>query len=144
MASSEKGYKKYITKEPLLEKSLAMGGWMPMSRRWATTSISSPKTPVTRQEHRNNTLSVLPKAAATVQAQYAPVLTLPLELIQQISSYLDSAAAASFCLSSRYIYYAVGTAHLNHHLSVTSNKFERRKKIEILERAFPSHWYCAW
>ncbi|KAJ4301445.1 hypothetical protein N0V90_003537 [Kalmusia sp. IMI 367209] len=83
------------------------------------------------------------------QPQDAPLLTLPLELIQQVTSYLDPDTAASFCLSSRYIYYAVGTEHLNSYLSVHNaferySKIERRKRIEILERAFPSHWYCAW
>ena len=78
--------------------------------------------------------------------QTSAFLTLPLELIQNIASYLDHSSAASLCLSSRYICYAIGRNDLTEHLSLscTLPKFQRRKNIEILERAFPSHWYCSW
>lgn len=76
--------------------------------------------------------------------QTGPLLSLPIELIQRISFYLDNPSAASFCLSTRYICYAVGRDHLSNFLAAAYSKFERRKNIEILERAFPSHWYCAW
>jgi hypothetical protein len=78
--------------------------------------------------------------------QTSPLLSLPLELIQQIASYLDHSSAASLCLSSRYTCYAIGRNDLTEHLSLSCSlpRFQRRKNIEILERAFPSHWYCAW
>jgi hypothetical protein len=82
--------------------------------------------------------------------QTAPICGLPVELLQEITSYLELASTAAFSLSSRYIYYAVGTAHLSTYLQTGSSghiqpsKIQRRKNIEILERAFPSHWYCAW
>ncbi|KAF2645329.1 hypothetical protein P280DRAFT_545313 [Massarina eburnea CBS 473.64] len=98
------------------------------------------------------------------QPQPAPILTLPLELLQQISSYLPPTTTASFSLTTRYIYYAIGTlplqTHLTHpsspspctlsepylprSLSAPLSRIERRKRLEILEQAFPSHWYCAW
>ncbi|KAI4645668.1 hypothetical protein J4E93_005245 [Alternaria ventricosa] len=75
----------------------------------------------------------------------APVLTLPLELIQQVNSYLDTASAAAFCLSGRYIYYALGTEVLSRHVKGSKNRFEKRKIIEaVVERAFPGHWFCGW
>ncbi|KAF2248779.1 hypothetical protein BU26DRAFT_380706, partial [Trematosphaeria pertusa] len=76
--------------------------------------------------------------------QAAPICNLPLEIIQHIATYLSSAAAASFSLSSRYIYYALGTDRLSLYLTSPRSKLDRRRNIEILERAFPSHWYCAW
>jgi hypothetical protein len=75
----------------------------------------------------------------------APVLTLPVELVQQVSTYLDDASSASFCLSSRYIYYALGTDTLSKHVGASKNRFEKRRTIEaVVERAFPGHWFCAW
>jgi hypothetical protein len=75
----------------------------------------------------------------------APILTLPLELIQQVNNYLDTASAAAFCLSGRYIYYALGTEVLSRHVQGSKNRFEKRKIIEaVVERAFPGHWFCAW
>jgi hypothetical protein len=75
----------------------------------------------------------------------APVLTLPVELVQQVSTYLDDASSASFCLSSRYIYYALGTDALSKHVGASKNRFEKRRTIEaVVERAFPGHWFCAW
>ncbi|KAF2708910.1 hypothetical protein K504DRAFT_455839 [Pleomassaria siparia CBS 279.74] len=82
--------------------------------------------------------------------QTAPICSLPIELVQEIRSYLPNPDVASFCLSTRQIYYAVGTGQLSTFLSSSPNKYsrgtkiERRKNMEILERAFPSHWYCAW
>ncbi|KAF2473918.1 uncharacterized protein BDR25DRAFT_332663 [Lindgomyces ingoldianus] len=78
------------------------------------------------------------------QWQSAPICKLPIEIIQQIASYLSPPCGASFCLSTRYIYYAVGTQHLSTFLSFGTSKLENRKNIEVLERAFPSNWYCAW
>ena len=76
--------------------------------------------------------------------QEAPIYTLPVELIQEITSYLQPSSAASFALSARYIYYAVGSGHLQRYLQSGDSKIQRRQNIEILERAFPSKWYCAW
>ncbi|ORY16738.1 hypothetical protein BCR34DRAFT_506712 [Clohesyomyces aquaticus] len=69
---------------------------------------------------------------------------LPVEVIQQIASYLEPSNAAAFCLSTRFICYAVGTQQLHNFLSGPTSKIDRRKNIEVLERAFSSHWYCAW
>lgn len=79
------------------------------------------------------------------QKKPAPFHTLPVELIQQISSYLDDASAASFCLSSRFVCYAVGMNHLLRYLGASKSRFEKRRMIEsVVERAFPQHWFCAW
>ncbi|OCK80147.1 hypothetical protein K432DRAFT_382480, partial [Lepidopterella palustris CBS 459.81] len=83
----------------------------------------------------NQTVAIDPKAS---------LLKLPVELIQEITSYLSRESAASFCLSSRYTCYAVGTSHLYALLRGANNKHERRANIVILERAFPTHWFCAW
>jgi hypothetical protein len=75
----------------------------------------------------------------------APVLALPVELVQQVSIYLDDASSAAFCLSSRYIYYALGTDTLSTYVGASKNRFEKRRTIEaVVERAFPGHWFCAW
>ena len=73
-----------------------------------------------------------------------PILSLPIEIIQEITSYLPRESAAAFCLSSRYICYAVGTDHLYKLLKQARSKYERRTNTIILEQAFPSHWFCAW
>lgn len=73
-----------------------------------------------------------------------PILGIPLEIIQEITSYLPRESAAAFCLSSRYICYAVGTDHLYKLLKRARGKYERRANTVILEKAFPSHWFCAW
>ncbi|KAF1945213.1 hypothetical protein EJ02DRAFT_339122 [Clathrospora elynae] len=84
-------------------------------------------------------------ATITKPAPTAPILSLPIELVQQISSYLDDASAAAFCLSSRYIYYALGTEVLSGHVEASKNRFEKRRTIEaVVERAFPGQWFCAW
>jgi hypothetical protein len=78
--------------------------------------------------------------------QSSPLLTLPVELIQLISSYLDRISTASLCLSCRYTCFVIGRNELTEYitLSLPLSKFQRRKNIGILERAFPSHWYCSW
>ncbi|CAN9444203.1 unnamed protein product [Alternaria alternata] len=77
-------------------------------------------------------------------ARKTPILSLPLELIQQVNTYLDTSSAAAFCLSSRYVYYALGTEVLSRHVEGSKNRFEKRKTIEaVVERAFPGHWFCA-
>ncbi|KAI0585595.1 hypothetical protein PtrEW7m1_001707 [Pyrenophora tritici-repentis] len=80
-----------------------------------------------------------------IPAPAAPILSLPIELIRHVNTYLDTATAASFCLSSRYIYYALGTNVLTRHIDGSKNRFEKRRVIEeVVERAFPGHWFCAW
>ena len=94
-------------------------------------------------------------AGAPSNPQEAPILTLPVELIRHISSLLGSADTASFSLTARWIYYTLGTGHLNDFLGIYARegawhqKYRRRLSrcvrsdlIEILERAFPSKWYC--
>jgi hypothetical protein len=81
----------------------------------------------------------------TSKHQPAPILGLPIELLQQITSYLDTATSASLSLSSRYTYYALGTNHLSTYVGGSKSRFEKRKTIEaVVERAFPGHWFCAW
>lgn len=85
------------------------------------------------------------KPSQTVPSQTASLLTLPVELVQQITSYLDSPSAAAFCLSSRFVCYAVGTNHLLKYIDASKSRFEKRRTIEaVVERAFPGHWFCAW
>lgn len=99
--------------------------------------------------HTSSTETPASATSSTISSQTplqenGPICQLPIELIQQIASYLEAQSASSFCLSNRYICYAVGRDQLYKFLHLSSTKFIRRKNIEILERAFPSHWYCAW
>ncbi|KAF2121460.1 hypothetical protein BDV96DRAFT_472521, partial [Lophiotrema nucula] len=99
-------------------------------------TVTKPTTSTTSSE------SVM--SVASGPAQQVPILNLPIEIIQQITTFLDHPSAASFCLSTRYICYAVGTQPLATYLGSGKTIYEKRKNIEVLERAFPSHWYCAW
>lgn len=74
----------------------------------------------------------------------APLLKLPVEVVQEIASYLPRESAASFCLSSSYICYAIGTEQLHAYLKAALSKIQKRANLQIVERAFPSHWYCPW
>ncbi|KAF1919844.1 hypothetical protein BDU57DRAFT_406806, partial [Ampelomyces quisqualis] len=81
---------------------------------------------------------------ATVM-QEAPLLSLPVELIRHVTSYLNEESSAAFCLSSRYIYYALGSDCLTSYINASKSRFAKRRMIEaIVERAFPGHWFCAW
>ncbi|KAF2739054.1 hypothetical protein EJ04DRAFT_509207 [Polyplosphaeria fusca] len=77
-----------------------------------------------------------------MSTQRAPIFKLPVELLQEIAALLEPSSAAAFCLSSSGICFAVGLRHLRTYLSSGRHTFETRKNIEVLERAFPSHWYC--
>ncbi|KAF1993717.1 hypothetical protein P154DRAFT_527586 [Amniculicola lignicola CBS 123094] len=79
-----------------------------------------------------------------IEQQEVPLLSLPVEILQEISSYLEASSAASFSLSTRYVHYALGNQHLRTIVQTSSSVFEKRKNLEILERAFSSHYYCAW
>ncbi|OAL03949.1 hypothetical protein IQ06DRAFT_291583 [Phaeosphaeriaceae sp. SRC1lsM3a] len=109
----------------------------------AASEATSPRTSIDstcsqEQERKAEKDEIPPK-------QEAPLLSLPIELIQQVTSYLDAESAASFCLSSRYIYYALGSDCLTEYINSSKSRFAKRKTIEaIVERAFPGHWYCAW
>lgn len=84
-------------------------------------------------------------ATITKLPQQAPILTLPVELVQHVNTYLDTASAAAFCLSSRFIYYSLGTNVLSRYVEGSKNRFEKRRTIEaVVERAFPGHWFCGW
>ncbi|KAF2682126.1 hypothetical protein K458DRAFT_420070 [Lentithecium fluviatile CBS 122367] len=116
---------------------------------WKPKNSPSSKAPSSSKTAKASTIGTTQSASNPPESppqQIAPLLTLPLELIQQIASYLDHSSAASLCLSSRYTCYAIGRNDLTKHLAPSCSlpRFQRRKNIEILERAFPSHWYCAW
>lgn len=115
------------------------------SRTSTVDSASDTPTPRTssESEYDNN---ISPSLTTIKQTPTAPpILSLPIELVQQITAYLDSASAASFCLSSRFICYAIGTNHLTKYIEASTSRFEKRRTIEaIVERAFPGHWFCAW
>ncbi|KAJ4368191.1 hypothetical protein N0V83_006547 [Neocucurbitaria cava] len=117
------------------------------SRTSTTASTSDSPTPRSSFEstQSNNDISTSLATIKMKKAPPAPLLNLPIELIQQITSYLDNASAASFCLSSRFICYAVGTNHLSSYIGASKSRFEKRRTIEaVVERAFPGHWFCAW
>ncbi|EOA87018.1 hypothetical protein ACJQWK_08224 [Exserohilum turcicum] len=96
------------------------------------------------QHEVSESLATITKAPPP-SLQKAPILTLPLELIQQVNTHLDTASAAAFCLSSRFIYYALGTNMLSGYFEASKNRFEKRRSIEaVVERAFPGHWFCGW
>jgi hypothetical protein len=109
----------------------------------AVSDAASPRTSIdSNSDHDEDT-----KAAenGVAQIQKAPILGLPVELVQQVNAYLDTEASASFCLSSRYIYYALGSDCLTQYINSTKSRFAKRRTIEaIVERAFPGHWFCAW
>jgi hypothetical protein len=109
----------------------------------AVSDSSSPRTSIdSDRDHLEDANSELEK---TIQVQKAPILSLPIELVQQVSSYLDAESSASFCLSSRYVYYALGSDLLTEYINHSKSRFAKRRMIEaVVERAFPSHWFCAW
>ncbi|KAF2265787.1 hypothetical protein CC78DRAFT_567359 [Lojkania enalia] len=119
--------------------------WSPRTgQRDARLTLSSTASKVPPAKTDSKVTVSLTRTSIHPPVQHAPILSLPLELVQHITTFLDPFSVASFCLSTRYIYYAVGTRHLSAFLSTGYTKFSKRKNFEVLERAFPSHWYCAW
>lgn len=134
------------------------------SKRATSIQSDSQSSSSQETEHHIKDIEALNKAVKTISIpirQDAPILKLPVELIQYISTYLPNVSAmASFSLSSRYLYYAIGTLPLSTHINgpvcpptlgvpgsysqPKPSKVERRQRREILERAFPSQWYCGW
>jgi hypothetical protein len=118
------------------------------SSRFSTTfsapsDSSSPRTSIDFENDQHE--DVKQEQEKAVPVQKAPLLSLPIELVQQVSSYLDTESSASFCLSSRYIYYALGSNRLTKYINTSKSRFAKRRMIEaIVERAFPGHWFCAW
>lgn len=64
---------------------------------------------------------------------------LPVELLQCIASHLPLSAAASFALSSKYIWYVVGSQYW-HHLRFNSRQY--KTFLGFLEKSMPGHWLC--
>jgi hypothetical protein len=118
------------------------------SRISTTFSTSSDSvTPRTSIDSDSNSLDDISTdlQRTILRVKKAPLLSLPIELIQHVTSYLDAESSASFCLSSRYIYYALGSDCLSQYINSSKNRFAKRRTIEsIVERAFPDHWFCAW
>ncbi|KAH7398273.1 hypothetical protein BKA66DRAFT_382660, partial [Pyrenochaeta sp. MPI-SDFR-AT-0127] len=116
------------------------------SRSTSSTTDSTSNVITARTSLDSNRDVEISESLATIkQGPIAPLLTLPVELVQQIVSYLDNASAATFCLSSRFVCYAVGTNHLSRYIEASKSRFEKRRTIEaVVERAFPGHWFCAW
>lgn len=76
--------------------------------------------------------------------QTTPLCQLPVEILQYIAAFLSASDAASFSLTSRYVCYAIGLKSLHMFIQSGQTLAEKRRNVEILERAYPSHWYCAW
>jgi hypothetical protein len=76
--------------------------------------------------------------------QTPPIYKLPVELLQHITTFLSPREISAFSVTDRHICYTIGREHLHRYIRTGSTKLERREKIEVLEQAFPSHWYCAW
>lgn len=115
------------------------------SRSPSTVSNHTTPRTSTESESSNHLNNPPDNSKDTSQVEQAPLLKLPVELIRHITSYLGPGASASFSLSSRYIYYALGTACLTRYINASKNRFAKRQTIEaIVERAFPGHWFCAW
>ncbi|KAF2494160.1 hypothetical protein BU16DRAFT_512506 [Lophium mytilinum] len=96
-------------------------------------------------QHIKHDSAVYTDDSAPLPTNLPAIHKLPVEIIQEIASYLSRHETASFCLSSRFTCYAVGTQALHTLLRAAYNsKFDRRANTMILERAFPSHWLCAW
>jgi hypothetical protein len=109
----------------------------------AVSDSSSPRTSIDSDDGHRATIKLEQEKAIPVQK--APLLSLPIELVQHVSSYLDAESSASFCLSSRYVYYALGSGRLTQYIHASKSRFAKRRMIEaIVERAFPGHWFCAW
>jgi hypothetical protein len=110
----------------------------------AVSDATSPRTSIDSTASYDDEITKIAEEDVP-QVQNAPILSLPIELIQQVTSYLDAETSASFCLSSRYIYYALGSDRLTQYINNTKSRFAKRRSIEaIVERAFPGHWFCAW
>lgn len=118
------------------------------SSRFSTTfsTASDSATPRTSIDSNNDSLDDTSALKTTIlEKPKASLLNLPIELVQHVTSYLDAESSASFCLSSRYIYYALGSDCLTQFINSSKNRFAKRCTIEaIVERAFPGHWFCAW
>ncbi|KAL6710237.1 hypothetical protein ACN47E_009183 [Coniothyrium glycines] len=111
----------------------------------STSGEETPRTSLESNGDEDISASSLTVKEPSTKSRSAPILQLPLELVQQINSHLDTASAAAFCLSSRYIYYALGTAVLSKYVEASTSRFEKRRTIEsVVERAFPGHFFCAW
>jgi hypothetical protein len=109
-----------------------------------TSSISDYTTPRTSIDGEDLSKTITMDDLAS-NPQEGPLLALPIELVQHVASYLDTESTASFCLASRYTYYALGSDRLSQYVSASKSRFEKRKTIEaVVERAFPGHWFCAW
>jgi hypothetical protein len=110
----------------------------------ASSEIPTPRTSIDSSDH-DDQQHIKTSQDEAPQVQMAPILALPIELVQQVTSYLDAGSSASFCLSSRYIYYALGSDRLTDYINSSKSRFAKRRTIEALvERAFPGHWFCAW
>lgn len=64
---------------------------------------------------------------------------LPVELLQSIASYLPLSAFASFALSSKYIWYVVGSQYWHH---LRSHPLEYKIFLGLLEKNVTGHWLC--
>lgn len=65
--------------------------------------------------------------------------SLPVELLQSIAGYLSLSAAASFALSSKYIWYVVGSQYWH---QLRSQPFEYKIFLGLLEKTMTGHWLC--
>ena len=65
--------------------------------------------------------------------------SLPVELLQSIAGYLSLSSAASFALSSKYIWYVMGSQYWH---QLRSQPFEYKIFHGLLEKTMTGHWLC--
>lgn len=65
--------------------------------------------------------------------------SLPVELLQSITSHLPISSASSFALCSKYIRYVVGLQYWH---QLKSQPWEKKELLLLLEKALPRHWLC--
>lgn len=124
----------------LFRRSTSSGSSSSQSTPHSASSNTTPRTN-TENEHQRD----VAECGAKPEGSQSTFFRLPVELIQQIAGHLDPPSAAAFCLSSRFVCYAVGTDHLSRYIESSKSRFEKRRTIEtVVERAFPGHWFCAW
>jgi len=69
----------------------------------------------------------------------SPLATLPIEILQQIATYLAIVSAASFSLTCRQMYFVLGTQYLEYTVSCP---YKIRQFLEVLEHDLQNHIFC--
>jgi hypothetical protein len=69
---------------------------------------------------------------------------LPLEVIFTICSYLGEEDIAALSLTSSGLKNTLGREALYNYFNSNATKYSKRGRVQLLERAFPSRFFCSW